>query len=231
VDDVIHGLERNDWTLARIEWNEAHQRYSYRVSTVDIEGDGLIVLCRGASAAKEDRNTFGMVNEHIHDLEERKATSGCPYHFVGSGLPNVYLIGIKYNACKTCNAQSADIPAIQKLMQLIARTIVENEAALTGLEIRFLRKRLGKKSSDFASLVGVSAEQVSRWENGHNPPERSADKLIRIFYSILSRDRTLRQKMNRDIEDWLTTMTADGQVPDIRAKLQNKEWKAETVPA
>src|ERR1700722_8256137 len=44
VDDVIHGLERNDWTLARIEWNEAHQRYSYRVSTVDIEGDGLIVL-------------------------------------------------------------------------------------------------------------------------------------------------------------------------------------------
>ena len=170
-----------------------------------------------------------MVNEHIHDLEEKKATSSSPYHFVGSGLPNVYLIGIKYKVCKICGDGAADIPAIKKLMQVIARAVVESEAPLTGPEIRFLRKRLGKKSSEFGRLIGVTSEQVSRWENSHNPPERSADKLIRVFYSMLSKDRKLRAKMSQDLEDWLSTVANEGEVPNIRAKLKNREWKAEPV--
>src|SRR5258708_1897130 len=167
-----------------------------------------------------------MVEQHIHDLQEKKATAESPYHFVNSGLPNVYLIGIKYKVCPVCGEQSADIPAIKQLMQVIARAIVDNEASLTGAEIRFLRKRLGKKSSELAKLVGVSVEQVSRWENDHNPPGGSADRLIRIYYAMLSGDRKLRDKMNREIESWLSTLV-DGKVPDIRAKLSNHEWKTE----
>ena len=170
-----------------------------------------------------------MVENHIHDLEERRATSNSPYRFVGSGLPNVYLIGIKYKVCKVCEAQAADIPAIKQLMQVIARAVVESETPLTGPEIRFLRKRLGKKASEFGRLIGVTETQVSRWENEHNPPERSADKLIRVFYSMLSGDRKLREKMNRDIEEWLSTASEDGGIPNIRAKLRNNEWKAEPV--
>ena len=172
-----------------------------------------------------------MVNEHNHDLEDRKATSDSPYHFVGSGLPNVYLIGIKYEVCKTCGSQAANIPAIKQLMQIIARAVVESEAPLTGPEIRFLRKRLGKKASEFGQLIGVTAEQVSRWENDHNPPERSADKLIRVFYSMLSGDRKLKAKMSQDIEDWLSTVANEGEVPNIRAKLRNHEWKTDPVPS
>lgn len=172
-----------------------------------------------------------MVAEHIHDLEERKATSDSPYHFVGSGLPNVYLSGIKYKVCKTCGAQAADIPEIKQLMELIARVVVENQAPLNGAEIRYLRKRLGKKSSEFAKIIGVTSEQVSRWENGHNPPERSADKLIRVFYSLLSGDQRLKDRMSRDIEEWLCAMAADGQIFDIRANLRNREWKTDPVCA
>jgi putative zinc finger/helix-turn-helix YgiT family protein len=172
-----------------------------------------------------------MVDEHIHDLEEKKATSDSPYHFVGSGLPNVYLIGIKYTVCKTCGGQAADIPVIKQLMRVIGRAVVESDAPLTGPEIRFLRKRLGKKSSEFGRLIGVTAEQVSRWENEHNPPERSADKLIRVFYSMLSGDRRLREKMSRDLEEWLCTVANESKVPNIRAKLWNHEWKAEPVCA
>ena len=173
-----------------------------------------------------------MVEEHIHELEEQRATSQSPYHFVGSGLPNVYLVGIKYSVCKTCGEQAADIPAIKQLMQVIARAIVEREAQLTGLEIRFLRKRLGKKSSEFAHLVGVSIEQVSRWENQHNPPERSADKLIRVCYSMLSGDRKLRDKMNKDMEEWLCTIAGAGNgQPRICAQLRNHEWKVKSLAA
>jgi putative zinc finger/helix-turn-helix YgiT family protein len=170
-----------------------------------------------------------MVDEHIHDLKERKATPDAPYHFLGSGLPNVYLLGIKYKVCKICGSQSADIPAIKQLMKVIGKALVESDAPLTGPEIRFLRKRLGKKSSDFARLVGVTVEQVSRWENGHNPPERSADKLIRILYLALSGDRKLRGKITLEIESWMYPQAENGQASEIRAKLRNHEWEADPV--
>jgi putative zinc finger/helix-turn-helix YgiT family protein len=170
-----------------------------------------------------------MVDEHIHELEERRATIVSPYHFVDSGLPNVYLVGIKFVVCKACKKQAADIPAIRHLMEVIGRAVVQTEAPLTGPEIRFLRKRIGKKGSEFARIIGVTDEQVSRWENGHNPPEQSADKLIRIFYSMLSGDRKLRRMVDEHIECWLGALTGEGKVLDIRAKLRNKEWKAEPV--
>lgn len=172
-----------------------------------------------------------MVETHIHEFKEHKATREAAYHFVDSGLPNVYLSGIKYQVCETCGQQCADIPAIKQLMQVIARAIVQSEAPLTGPEIRFLRKRLGKKSSEFARIVGVTNEQVSRWENDHNPPEQSADRLIRIFYSIHSGDRKLKHMIDEDIERWLDTLTGEGQISDIRAKLRNREWKTEPVLA
>lgn len=173
-----------------------------------------------------------MVVEHIHDLEEREATREAPYHFLDSGLPNVYLIGITYRICKDCGAQSADIPAIKKLMQAIARTIVESEAPLTGPEIRFLRKRLGIQSSVFARVIGVSSEQVSRWENLSSGHEQSADKLIRVFYSLVSRDRKLRHRVDeQSIQHFLSMIPREGQPPLIRANLRNNEWRAEPVPA
>ncbi len=170
-----------------------------------------------------------MVDGHIHDLKEHRATPNTPYHFVSSGLPNVYLLGIKYQVCKICGTQSADIPAIKQLMNVIGKAVVESDVPLTGPEIRFLRKRLGKKSSDFARLVGVTVEQVSRWENGHNHPERSADKLIRILYLALSGDRKLRGKISLEIESWMNPQAENGRVSEIRAKLRNHEWKAEPI--
>jgi DNA-binding transcriptional regulator YiaG len=56
-----------------------------------------------------------------------------------------------------------------------------SKTPLTGQQIRFLRSYFGKSSRDFAKIIGVTPEQVSRWENGHNAPEKSADKLIRYL--------------------------------------------------
>ena len=42
-DDVIHGLERSDWTL--ITAPELHGRsYRYEISTLDVEGDQLTLI-------------------------------------------------------------------------------------------------------------------------------------------------------------------------------------------
>jgi DNA-binding transcriptional regulator YiaG len=63
----------------------------------------------------------------------------------------------------------------------IADIVVGSANPLTGQEIRYLRKSLGKSSRDFAKLVGVTPDQVSRWELNRNRPEPSADKLIRML--------------------------------------------------
>jgi DNA-binding transcriptional regulator YiaG len=164
---------------------------------------------------------------------ERTATLQSPYHFVDSGLPNVYLVGINYWVCKECGKQAADIPFLKDLLVKIARAVVRQETPLDGTEIRFLRKRLGKKSSDFAKILGVTPEHYSRLESpreDHNP-SASADKLIRVYYSLLSSDETLKDTMNKNIEAYMASLHGEEQASSFRAELHNHEWEAEAVPA
>lgn len=165
-------------------------------------------------------------------FETKKATFDEPYHFVESGLPNVYLSGITYRVCKECDKQSADIPALDDLMFKIARAVAQKEGPLNGPEIRFLRKRLRKKSVDFAKMVGVVPEQVSRWENDDNAPAPSADKLIRVTYSLLSNDPELSAKANAHVDEWLENLLV-GEEPqkNIKAELHQDEWDTEEVAA
>src|SRR5258708_1653353 len=45
VDDVLHGVERSDWTIAGSpEWFESSRNYHYKILTVDIEGDELTII-------------------------------------------------------------------------------------------------------------------------------------------------------------------------------------------
>lgn len=52
-DDVIHGLEREDWTLnVSPNYDAAHQSYEYLIRTVDIEGDELHIKLAAFPAEK-----------------------------------------------------------------------------------------------------------------------------------------------------------------------------------
>ena len=97
----------------------------------------------------------GRMTENRHNCSEhfrpRRATRKKPYHFLDSGLPNVYLVGVKYWTCRECGAQAAEIPAPEQLMDFIAEIIIMKPGLLTGPEIKFLRKRAGKKNSRFRS--------------------------------------------------------------------------------
>ncbi len=118
-------------------------------------------------------------------IDARTSTIRKPYHFVGSGLPNVYLVGVEYEVDRETQEQRAAIPRLPDLLTWIAVTLLSKEAPLTGDELRFLRKRVGKSSKDFAQLLGVTSEQYSRIENGSRltPPN---DKLVRLLVMALS---------------------------------------------
>ncbi len=139
-----------------------------------------------------------MTEEHRCELQGEKkfATAEAPFHFTASGLPNVFLVGIDYWACP-CGNLSAEIPAVKQLMTVIARSLVNKDSVLDGDEIRFLRKRLGKKAADFAQQLRITPEHLSKLENGHLPVGEQTDALVRFVYIFQSKDEVLQHSFRQ----------------------------------
>ncbi len=173
---------------------------------------------------------------HHVDIVERKATVEAPYHFTDAGLPNVYLVGIRVFVCEVCNEIiKVEIPQIKGLLDAIARAVVEKTSPLTGLELRYLRKRLGIKASDFAAILDVVPEQLSRLENGHSEPRGATDRLVRIAYAFLSKDgklKSLVKNVQQRFDKWSTSIHGDGTATKriIAQYRSNRQWIAEAEP-
>lgn len=156
--------------------------------------------------------------------QEFRATMEEPYHFVACGLPNVFLVGIRYFRCQ-CGEELADIPAIKQLMNLIARDLVNAPSALSGSQIRFLRKRLGHRASDFAKQIGLEPETLSRIENDHLQASERTDKLVRLYYAVASKDPLLLDQLQADLDKRLMTWQRVIQPQKkIVASVRHNEW-------
>jgi transcriptional regulator with XRE-family HTH domain len=135
-------------------------------------------------------------------LTEHLATDEHPFHFVDSGLENVYLVGIKYFTHPDGRIV-AEIPALKQLMRLIARDLVLSKTDLTGSEVRFLRKRLGKKATEYCKYLGLEPETLSRIENGKQPISSATEKLARLSYAILSEESDLYDRARTILQSML----------------------------
>ena len=76
----------------------------------------------------------------------------------------VFSADVRALVCAKCGEELTDGAAM-------VRREIDAAVVLTGYKpsadaIRFFRSVLGLKAKDFADLVGVAAETVSRWENG-----------------------------------------------------------------
>ena len=54
-------------------------------------------------------------------------------------------------------------------------------AAMTGEEVRAMRRRLGLTQIELAELVGVAPNSVARWERGEMAVRESAARLMRLL--------------------------------------------------
>lgn len=106
------------------------------------------------------------------------------HHFLESGLENVHLTNVEIGTCADCGEKVVSIPHSTELMRLIGESVLLKPTSLIGAEIRFLRKNLHLKINEFAQLLGVDRVTVSRWENEHEKPSRSADRLVRLTYAL-----------------------------------------------
>jgi putative zinc finger/helix-turn-helix YgiT family protein len=103
------------------------------------------------------------------------------YRYDESGLANVVLAGIEVRHCIACGERMPVIPSIEGLHRAIARSIVEQATRLSGEQVRFLRTYLGWRAVDFAKVMGISKECVSRWENDHENVGGTADRALRLL--------------------------------------------------
>ncbi|MGA7343661.1 MAG: helix-turn-helix domain-containing protein [Terracidiphilus sp.] len=158
------------------------------------------------------------------DRVEKLATPEEPFHFTDSVLPNVYLVGIRYFVC-VCGSVVAEIPAIKQLMQLIARDIVLSPLDLTGKELRFLRKRLGKTAAEFSTYLGFSPETLSRVENGKQAISVQSQKLAKLSYCAFSEDPRLAECARSILKSILEEIKTHKKAKIVLAMDADHQWR------
>lgn len=79
--------------------------------------------------------------------------------------------------------------------ELVARGI--RDAAV----FKHLRKTLGLKAIELADLLGVTAETISRWENGHNEPDRAVWATLELLVDDHYAGRTATRDRLRDLAE------------------------------
>ena len=113
-----------------------------------------------------------------------KILKGQLWHYTESGLDNVYLRNVEVRACLSCEAKSPRIPRINDLHAVIGRAIALQKNPLSGGEARYLRKHLGLQAKEWAVLLRLPPETLSRWENGKQVIGPQSDSLIRALYFL-----------------------------------------------
>src|ERR1700674_5026934 len=106
--------------------------------------------------------------------------SGKPEHVEDlGGLVVKVLHAVVVQRCSACSEEMIGIPDIQGVVRAAAMARAQSHERLTGKEVRFIRRALDMKQTEFATAMDLSAEHVSRWENNHNGIGAASEKLVR----------------------------------------------------
>lgn len=101
------------------------------------------------------------------------------YHYVESGLSNVYL----HNVRELRDHKDNDviiIPKVNLLHKAISLGIILKEG-ISGAELKFLRTQLGKTQSELAIIAKIDAQTIGRWEREENSMDKAGITLIKVF--------------------------------------------------
>ena len=103
------------------------------------------------------------------------------YHYTECGLPNVWLAN-GYTLHDTPYGRGVSVNDVEGLHRRIGQALLR-QRRLTGAQIRFLRKELGRPQKGLAEIVGTSEQTVSLWERDRGQIPAAADRVLRLFYA------------------------------------------------
>lgn len=110
-----------------------------------------------------------------------KTLADAPLHYTMCGLDDIYLMN-GFTQRQTGNGAGISISNIDGLHQAIGLALVTDKKALTPKELRFLRKEMNLTQAELAQRLGLSDQQVARWEKGESEISGPAEKLTRFLY-------------------------------------------------
>jgi putative transcriptional regulator len=142
-----------------------------------------------------------MTERYVFTLKGRRALPE-PYLFKGAGLPNVYLrSGVKIEK----DPNYGELVTIEKLPELflaIALTLTTKQEALTGAEMRFLRKRMELTQATLARQLRVTEPTVANYEKRPTGAEGPADLAVRyLFLAHLVDDEDVADELKEKASD------------------------------
>jgi len=122
------------------------------------------------------------------------------YQYTSCGLPNVCLKN-GYTVKETKYGKAVAIHNLEGLHRAIGLDIVRNKGALTGAEVRFLRKEMDLPQVQLADLLGVAESSVRNWESsddGRADIQGPADRILRQMYlEYIKEESTLHDILER----------------------------------
>jgi len=137
-----------------------------------------------------------------------------------AGLPYpVVLLGVSIERCPACAEEMVTIPDPEGLHRLLALSIVEADRPLLPEEVRFLRKLLDWSADDMASVMGVDAKTLSRWENGKQKMGKVAERLLRLLIH-----RKVAPEAATFAEDVFPLLHDEGEAGPVRFSTSDGRW-------
>lgn len=103
------------------------------------------------------------------------------YHYAECGLDNIWLRN-GFARRETRHGPAIAIHDMEGLHRAIGADLVRNASALTGAEIRFLRKEMDLSQSHLARILGVSEPSVRAWEAGRSKISDPPERMLRVLY-------------------------------------------------
>lgn len=104
-----------------------------------------------------------------------------PLLYTDCGLDDVYLLS-GYEIEHTPYGDGISIKNLDQLHAAIGNYLANQKKALSGKELRFLRKQMSLTQSDLGKFIGLSSQQVARWEKGESAISGPADRVVRVLY-------------------------------------------------
>jgi len=113
-------------------------------------------------------------------LECDPSESATKYAYKGCGLDDIYLLN-GYDVVNTEHGVGVAVRDIDGLHRVIGENLVTKKKELLGKELRFLRKEMDLTQTELGRFIGLSSQQVARWEK-QSVISQPADYLLRKLY-------------------------------------------------
>jgi DNA-binding transcriptional regulator YiaG len=103
------------------------------------------------------------------------------YQYKACGLDGVYLLN-GFDTVTTSEGVGVTVRNIDALHDAIGQHLVTERKELSGKELRFLRKEMDLTQAELGRFIGLSSQQVARWEKAESAISQPADYLLRKLY-------------------------------------------------